>query len=121
MPASIPGPGGNGATISLPALRSVTVTGDLDPQVSLAVIGETTDEAAAKNLADIVRGGVALASLQAAQKPELQQLASAISVATEANKVLISARIPYGLIDALQSGMKPASPAAAAAKPTTSD
>lgn len=122
MPASIPGPGGNGATISLPALRSVTVTGDLDPQVSLAITGETSDEAAAKNLADIVRGGVALVSLQAAQKPELQQLASAISVATEANRVLISARIPYGLIDALQSGMKPATPAPppATEKPTTS-
>lgn len=113
MPASIPGPGGNGSSIALPALRSLTVTGDLDPQVSLAVTGETTDAAAAGNLADLVRGGVALVSLQAQQKPELQQLASAISVATEANKVLISARIPYGLIDALQSGMKPAAPAVA--------
>jgi len=60
------------------------------------------------------RGGVALVSLQAQQNPELQQLASAITVATEANKVLVSARIPYGLIDALQPAAKPAAPAAAA-------
>ena len=41
-------------------------------------------------------------SLQAQQKPELQQLASAVTVATQANQVLVSARIPYELLDALQ-------------------
>ena len=120
MPTSIPAPGapaaeegGAGASISLPQLKSLTVTGDLDPQVSIAVTGEAADEAAAKNLADIVRGFVALASLQAAQKPELQQLASAFSVATEQNRVLLSARIPYAMIDALQAKVAPAAPKAA--------
>jgi hypothetical protein len=109
LPASIPAPGasagteGGGATINLPALRSVTVTGDLDPQVSISVTGEAKDDAAAKNLADVVRGFVALASLQAQQKPELQQLASAFNVATEQNRVLVTARIPYAMIDALQA------------------
>jgi hypothetical protein len=103
LPTSIPAPGGSGGgSLSLPALLGVTVTGDLDPQVSLAVTGEARDAAAAKNLADVVRGLVAMASLQAAQKPELQQLASAVSVATEENRVLISARIPYETLDALQ-------------------
>jgi hypothetical protein len=103
LPTSIPAPGGSGGgSLSLPALLGVTVTGDLDPQVSLAVTGEARDAAAAKNLADVVRGLVAMASLQAAQKPELQQLASAVSVATEENRVLVSARIPYETLDALQ-------------------
>lgn len=104
MPASIPAPGGSGdgATITLPALQALTVTGDLDPQVSLSVVGEARDEAAARNLADVVRGFVALMSLQAQQKPELSQLASAFTVATESNRVLLSARIPYELLDALQ-------------------
>jgi hypothetical protein len=121
LPASIPSPGAaaagdaGGATISLPALRSVTVTGDLDPQVSVAITGEAADDAAAKNLADVVRGFVALASLQAQQKPELQQLASAFNVATEQNRVLVSARIPYEMIDALSAqaqARKPVPPAA---------
>ncbi|MGE5127806.1 MAG: hypothetical protein ACM3PV_16045, partial [Betaproteobacteria bacterium] len=116
MPAAVPAPGGGG-TLSLPALRSITVTGDLDPQVSLAVTGEAADEASAKNLADIVRGGVALLSLQARQKPELEQLAAAVSVATDANKVLISARIPYALLDALQPGPKSPAPGAAPEQP----
>jgi hypothetical protein len=110
MPTSVPAPGSSadGATVSLPALKSLTVTGDLDPQVSLNVIGEAADELAAKNLADVVRGFVALMSLQAQQKPELRQLASAVTVATEQNRVLVSARVSYELLDALQPKAKPA-------------
>lgn len=105
MPQGIPAPGaaaGSGASMPLPNLKSVVVTGDLDPQVALEVTGEAVDEAAAKNLADVVRGFVALASLQASQKPELKELASAISVATEQNRVRVNARFPYELIDSLQ-------------------
>jgi hypothetical protein len=109
MPSSVPAPGGGpDASISLPALRSLTVTGDLEPDVSLAITGEAADEPAAKNLADVVRGFVALMSLQARQKPELQQLTSAVTVATEANRVLVSARLPYEVIDALQAKPRPA-------------
>jgi hypothetical protein len=109
MPTSVPAPGASadGASVNLPALRSLTVTGDLDPQVSLNVVGEAADELAAKNLADVVRGFVALMSLQAQQKPELRQLASAVTVATEQNRVLVSARVPYELLDAMQPRPKP--------------
>jgi hypothetical protein len=120
MPTTIPAPGrlapngatgADGASITLPALRSVSVTGDLDPQVSLSIVGEAADEPSARNLADVVRGLVALLSLQAQQKPELQQLASAVSVATETNHVLVNARIPYEVLDALQRKAAPPAPA----------
>jgi hypothetical protein len=103
LPTTLPAAGaaGGGAGFSLPALQSVVVTGDLDPQVSLAVTGDTIDAAAAKNIAEIVRGLVGLASLQASQKPELARLASAVSVTTEASRVHVDARIPYELLDAL--------------------
>jgi hypothetical protein len=104
LPSAIPGQGG--AAMNLPPLQSLTLTGDLDPQLSLALTGVAADEAGATKLADVVRGFVALMSLQAAQKPELQELASAFNVATEANRVLISARIPYELLDALQPKKK---------------
>jgi hypothetical protein len=119
MPTTIPAPGGlaskeasagEGASITLPALRSVTLTGDLDPQVTLGIVGEAADEPSARNLADVVRGLVALLSLQAQQKPELAQLASAVSVATEANRVLVNARIPYEMLDALQKKAAPPPP-----------
>jgi hypothetical protein len=75
--------------------------------LSLSVTGETTDAAAAKNLADVVRGFAALLQLQAAQKPELQQLSSALSVTSEGSRVLLSARLPYELLDALQAPAAP--------------
>jgi hypothetical protein len=110
LPASLPAPGGaaGGASVSLPALTGLSVTGDLDPELSLAITGEARDAAAARNLADVVRGIVAMASLQAQQRPELQQLASAVSVTTEENRVLVSARVPYELLEALQPKSRPA-------------
>ncbi|HEY7516355.1 MAG TPA: hypothetical protein VIC87_17825 [Vicinamibacteria bacterium] len=108
LPKSVTGPAGD-AQVTLPALRSLTVTGDLDPLVSLSVTGEASDPAGATNLADVVRGFLALAALQAGQKPELKALASAITVATDQNRVLVNARIPYETLDALQGPRKAAS------------
>ena len=102
MPMGIPGPGGDGQVMNLPPLKTVVVTGDLDPVVSFEATGEAADAAAAQNLADVVRGFVALATLQASQKPELKQLASGVSVTTDANKVRIAARFPYELLDSLR-------------------
>lgn len=95
------GPAGAQA-INLPPMKSVVVTGDLDPLVSIQATGEAADEAAAKNLADVVRGFLALAQLQAGQRPELKELSSAVSVAQDAKKVIVSARLPYELIESLQ-------------------
>lgn len=111
LPSSIPAPGAQGASnsITLPNLQSLLVTGDLESAVSLSVTGETTDDAAARNLADVVRGFVALMALQAQQKPELKDLGSAIQVSTEGRRVLLSARFPYELLDALQGPPRSAS------------
>ena len=70
--------------------------------------------AAATNLADIVRGFVALASLQAGQKPELKDLAQAISVSTEKSQVHVNARFSYELLEALQPKRAAITPPAAA-------
>ena len=92
--------------MNLPPLQSLIVTGDLDPQLSLALTGVAVDEAAATKLADVMRGLIALVSLQAQQKPELAELASAFSVSTEATQVLVNARIPYEMLEALQPKTK---------------
>jgi hypothetical protein len=101
MPGSVPLPGEAGA-VNLPPLQSIVVTGDLEPSLAMEAVGQARDEAAARNLADVVRGFLALAQLQASQKPELQGLASAVSVTTDGLKVQISARLPFELLDALQ-------------------
>jgi hypothetical protein len=102
------GPGGAAGAgpmpfgLTLPSLQSLVVTAELDPMLALQVTGEATDGPAAKNLADMVSGLVAMASLQAAQRPELKDLATAVKVTTEANRVHVSARFPYELLDSLQ-------------------
>lgn len=106
MPHTIPMPGGGSGTMTLPGMKSVVITGDLDPSVSFEAIAQATDEAAARQLADVVRGLIALATLQASQKPELQQLASALTVTNEASKVRVNGRLSYELMDKLQS-MRP--------------
>jgi hypothetical protein len=114
LPRSLPAPGGgDGASLQLPAVRTLLVTGDLDPQVALEITAETADEGAAKNLADVVRGLVALAALQANQKPELKELASALSVTTEATQVHVSARIPHALFESLRPKKTAEGPAVA--------
>jgi len=100
MPLSMPAPGGQGS-LSLPPIKSVVVTGELEPVVAIELTGEASDAKAAQNLADVVRGFVALASLQANQKPELKELASAVSVATEATRVHVNLRVSYELLDSL--------------------
>ena len=81
------------------------------PVVALQITGETADAAAAQNLADIVRGLVAMLSLQAQQKPELKQLASAVNVTTQEHRVQVNARFPYELLDTLQPKKAGSSPA----------
>jgi hypothetical protein len=113
MPKNVPA--GGGQSLTLPGLKSLVVSGDVDPMIAVEVNGEAADEAAAKNLADVVRGFVALAALQANQKPELKELASAISVTQEQKNVRVNARVPYEMLDALQASTKkepaPAAPA----------
>ena len=114
LPGTVPSPTGNGTSIELPALKSLIVTGDLEPVISLAITGDAADEAAAKNLANIVSGFVSLVALQSSQKPELKDLAQAISVATERSHVLVNARVPYEMLEALQPKRAAISPPAPA-------
>jgi hypothetical protein len=102
MPRGVPAPGG-GEQLPLPALKTVVVTAELDPVVSFEATGEAADPAAAQNLADVVRGFLALANLQSAQRPELKDLSSAVSITTDANKVRINGRFPYEMLDALRA------------------
>jgi hypothetical protein len=113
MPSAVPAPGGSGgAQLQLPALKALMVTGELEPVVTLDVTGDAADAASASQLADIVRGFVALATLQAAQKPELKGLQNAVNVTTDQASVRVSARIPYEVLEAMQpkkaAGVTPA-------------
>ncbi len=107
-PQAVPGGGADG--MKIPPLKSLSLTGDFAPAVAIELVGEAADPEAATQLADMLRGLVAMASMQASQKPELKDLATAISVTTEDLLVRVSARFPYELIEFLA----PAEPSEAA-------
>jgi hypothetical protein len=116
LPKSLPGSqNGNVPAMNIPNLSGVAASGDLDPDVKVNVQADALDAPSAKNLADVIRGLLALAVMQAGQKPALQGLATAVNVTSDQNKVVVSARLPYELLDALVASVpaqKPAAPAA---------
>jgi hypothetical protein len=105
--------------LGLPPFKNAVITADFEPEVTLALGAETADEQTARNLADMIRGFVALASLQAQQKPELAELSRAVTTATEGPRVNLSCRASYALLEALmpKRTAAPASPAGAPATP----
>jgi len=113
LPATLLSPGGSGASLTLPALQSLVVTGEVEPLVSLQLTGEAADAAAARNLADLVRGLVAIFGIQASQKPEWKELSSALSVTQNASQVLVNFRIAPEALERLAAKSAPggASPA----------
>ncbi len=78
--------------------RTLTLSGKFDGGLSLAA--EMADDAAAKNLGDMIQGGLAMARMQIGQNPEAQkvpglnQLLEGIQVKAEGKKVTLS--VPAG-------------------------
>ena len=101
---------GSGLGLSLPPVAGIAASAEPSPQIAIDVVALAHDEAGARRLADTVRGVLALASLQAARIPELGEAASAVSVATEARRVRIGARLPLELFDGLGRLSGPAGP-----------
>ncbi len=112
-PATMGQPG-SAAPPMLPVnkLKSLVITGDIDTQFALDAIAEAGDPAAAKQMADMVQGLLALAQFQAQQKPELVELAKGVHVSSQGPTVNLTARIPFEVLEALK-------PAPRAEAPTT--
>ncbi len=99
--SQVPLGGGTGG-LPLAGLRSVVVSGELDPLIAVDVTGQAADETSARSISDVVKGFTALAQLQAGGRPEVAELAQSISVTTEGTRVQASARLRYELLDALK-------------------
>jgi hypothetical protein len=88
------------APLPVPLPRTLTLAGKFDGGLELA--GEMADAAAAKNLADMIQGGLATARLQLAQNPEMQKMAGAkemldaIQVKAEGAKVTLTTTVAGG-------------------------
>jgi hypothetical protein len=86
----------------MPAITWFSAAGHINGGLSGQFKAETKDEATAKNLRDIVGGFVAMARMQAANKPGMQQLADSLVISGEGNNVALAFSIPSEVLDLLE-------------------
>jgi hypothetical protein len=87
---------------AMPAISWFSAAGHINGGVSGSFKAETKDEATAKNLRDILGGFLAMAKMQAGNKPALQQLADSMVISGEGNTVALAFSIPTEVIDLLE-------------------
>ena len=96
---------------AMPAISWFSAAGHVNGGVSGSFKAETKDEATAKNLRDIMGGFLAMAKMQAGNKPGMQQLADSLVISGEGNTVALAFSIPSELLDVLESMAKGRHPA----------
>jgi hypothetical protein len=70
--------------------------------------GKASDPAAAKKIADVVRGVIAMGSLQQQSSPEFQAVLDSVQIEVLDNEVQISLVVPYETLRRLASHHKEA-------------
>jgi hypothetical protein len=91
---------------AMPAISWFSAAGHINGGVSGTFKAEAKDEATAKNLRDLMGGFLAMAKMQAANKPGMQQLADSLVISGDGNTVALSFSIPSEMIDLLESMAK---------------
>ena len=91
---------------ALPAISWFSAAGHINGGISGTFKAEAKDEATAKNLRDIMGGFLAMAKMQAGNKPGMQQLADSLVISGEGNTVALAFSIPSELLDVLESMAK---------------
>jgi hypothetical protein len=87
---------------AMPAITWFSAAGHINGGVSGEFKAEAKDEEAAKNLRDVLGGFLAMARMQAANKPALQQLADSLIVSGDGKNVALSFSIPTEVLDVLE-------------------
>ena len=93
-------------TSAMPSISWFSAAGHINGGVSGTFKAEAKDEATAKNLRDVMGGFLAMAKMQAGNKPGMQQLADSLVISGEGNSVALAFSIPSELLDVLESMAK---------------
>jgi hypothetical protein len=95
---------------AMPSISWFSAAGHVNGGVSGSFKAEAKDEATAKNIRDVMAGFLAMAKMQAASKPAMQQLADSLVISGEGNTVALAFSIPSELLDVLESMAKARQP-----------
>jgi hypothetical protein len=87
---------------AIPQISWFSAAGHINGGVSGNFKAEAKDEATAKNLRDIMAGFLAMAKMQAGNKPGMQQLADSLVISGEGNTVALAFTIPSEVLDILE-------------------
>jgi hypothetical protein len=93
-----------GVVSKIPAVRWFSANGHINGGLRGNIRAEARDEQAGQNLRDVVQGFLALAKLQAGQKPELQGLLDSLQLAGTGKTVSLSFEVPPQIFDLIGDG-----------------
>jgi len=85
----------------LPAINWLTLSGHVNGGIRLAARAEAKDDAAAKNLRDVLQGILALAKLQTGQRADLTAIMDSVELGGEGKKVSLGLSVPIEVVDHL--------------------
>jgi hypothetical protein len=89
----------------LPPITWFSVRGRVNGGIEAVLSAEARDDAAAKNLRDVVQGFLALAKLQTSSKPEIQRFVDSLQIQGTGNTVALSVEVPAEVFDTLSAIM----------------
>ena len=90
----------------MPAITWFSAAGHINGGLSGHFKAQTKDEATAKNLRDVMNGFVAMARMQAASKPAMQQMVDSLQISGEGNNVGLAFTVPTDVLDVLEGVAK---------------
>jgi hypothetical protein len=88
---------------AMPSISWFSAAGHINGGVSGTFKAEAKDEATAKNLRDVMGGFLAMAKMQAQNKPGMQQLADSLVISGDGNSVALAFDIPAEVLDVLEA------------------
>jgi hypothetical protein len=91
----------------IPPITWLSLSSRIDIGIRGTVRADTRDAEAATNLRDVVRGFVALAKLQAGNKPEFQAVVQSLELGGSDKTVTLSFSIPGDVFDAIGAAARP--------------
>jgi hypothetical protein len=86
----------------LPAIQWFSAATHINGGVSGVFKAEARDEEAAKNMRDVLNGLLALAKMQAANKPELKTMVDSLQLSGDGKNIALSFMLPSELFQALE-------------------
>jgi hypothetical protein len=92
----------------IPSVKWFSASSRINGGLSGVLRAEARDDEAAKNLRDVVQGFLALAKLQAGNKPEFDSVLRTIQLSGSGRTVAVSFEVPTEFIQAMSAKMRPA-------------